>query len=242
MSVKQGLLALLSEGPMFGAQLRSEFEGRTGGTWPLNIGQVYTTLSRLERDNLVEYDGPADTEGRIRYRLTANGQAAVARWWAAPVNRSDTPRNELVIKLALAITAPGVDVHDIATRQRTATLTHLRDLTRLKQRALDALADTTGTANQPRPAVQASDKSATLPGNQDLAWLLVLENLIFAAEAEVRWLDHVESRLVQGARVDAPSTGPSIEANTTPFHQVAPRPPDAAPASTPPDTGSMPTR
>ncbi len=54
MSVRSGLMALLAEGEKYGAQLRSEFETRTGGTWPLNVGQVYTTLDRLVRDGLVE--------------------------------------------------------------------------------------------------------------------------------------------------------------------------------------------
>ena len=65
MSVKQALLALLEEGPMYGYQLRAEFEQRTGATWPLNVGQVYTTLARLERDGLVEGDRRADAEGHV---------------------------------------------------------------------------------------------------------------------------------------------------------------------------------
>lgn len=223
MSVKQGLLALLSEEPKYGAQLRSEFESRTGGTWPLNIGQVYTTLTRLERDGLVEQDGPADDEGRIRYRLTDAGREAVAQWWAAPVDRSDTPRDELVIKLALAVTAPGVDVQEVAQRQRTATLSHLRDLTRLKQGVLDTL-----------PEEGGGDTSRA-----DLAWLLVLENLIFGAEAEVRWLDHVESRLAREAsrsRSAAPATRPADADTprparpTLPAHPARPAAPDLAPA------------
>ena len=56
MSIRQGILAMLAAGPRYGYQLRTEFEERTGGTWPLNIGQVYTTLSRLERDGLVDRD------------------------------------------------------------------------------------------------------------------------------------------------------------------------------------------
>jgi DNA-binding PadR family transcriptional regulator len=187
MSVRLGLMALLAEAPMYGARLRAEFEQRTGGTWPINVGQIYTTLGRLERDGLVEQDGPADAEGRISYRLTDAGRAEVALWWSTPVDRDSTPRDELVIKLALAVTAPGVDVQAVAQRQRTATLTHLRDLTRLKQQALDSRAT--------RDA--ASDGGRGL--DHDLAWLLVLENLIFAAEAEVRWLDHVESRLAREA-------------------------------------------
>ena len=183
MSIRRGLLALLAQEPMYGAQLRSEFESRTGGTWPLNVGQVYTTLTRLERDGLVEAAGGADDEGRIDYRLTDLGRTEVERWWAAPVDRGDTPRDELVIKLALAVTASGVDVQRIVQTQRTATLRHLQDLTKLKRATPDE-ADGRG------------------PGDQnELAWLLVLDNLVYAAEAEIRWLDHVETRLARhGAR------------------------------------------
>ena len=175
MSVRQGLLALLATEPMYGARLRAEFEARTGGTWPLNVGQVYQTLTRLERDGLVEAVG-ADDEGRISYRLTRTGRAEVTRWWLSPVDRQSTPRDELVIKLALAVTVDGVDVTKVVQTQRTATLRHLQDLTRLKQRATTSH--------------ESGDH-----GDVDLAWLLVLENLIFAGEAEVRWLDHVEARL-----------------------------------------------
>jgi DNA-binding PadR family transcriptional regulator len=172
MSVRQGLLALLAEQPMYGAQLRTEFEVRTGGTWPLNVGQVYTTLARLERDGLVEAAGGPDEDGRIAYRLTEEGRVAVGRWWLTPVDRDDHPRSELAIKLALAVTLDGVDVPVVVQTQRTRTLRSLQDLTRLKRQA------------------DAAD---------DLAWTLVLEHLVFAAEAEVRWLDHVEARLHRAA-------------------------------------------
>jgi DNA-binding PadR family transcriptional regulator len=179
MSVRQALLALLDEQPMYGAQLRAQFERRTGGTWPLNVGQVYQTLSRLERDGLVEAAGAADEEGKIAYRLTDAGRAAISSWWTTPVDRAEAPRDELVIKLALAVTMPGIDVPAVVQAQRTQTLRQLQDLTRLKQRADE---------------------------REDLAWLLVLDNLVFAAEAEVRWLDHVEAKLIRSrGRVAAPT-------------------------------------
>jgi DNA-binding PadR family transcriptional regulator len=181
MSIRRGLLALLAQEPMYGAQLRTEFESRTGGTWPLNVGQVYTTLSRLERDGLVEGAGGADGEGRIAYRLTDQGRTEVARWWAAPVDRGNTPRDELVIKLALAVTVPGVDIPRLVQTQRTATLRHLQDLTKLKRSTPD----------------EAAGRGPD--GRNELAWLLVLDNLVYAAEAEIRWLDHVESRLAREA-------------------------------------------
>ena len=62
MSVKHGLLALLCEGPRYGYELKAAFETRTGEAWPLNVGQVYTTLARLERDGQVA-DAP-EVHGR----------------------------------------------------------------------------------------------------------------------------------------------------------------------------------
>lgn len=181
MSIRLGLLALLAERPMYGAQLRTEFESRTGGAWPLNVGQVYTTLGRLERDGLVRNLG-CDDDSHIAYELTGEGRALTAAWWASPVGRVETPRNELVIKLALAVTSPGVDVSAVVQTQRTATIRHLQDLTRLK-------------------AIPGSHpRGVRLPPTSpesDLAWSLVLESLLFAADAETRWLDHVEATLVR---------------------------------------------
>jgi DNA-binding PadR family transcriptional regulator len=169
MSVRQALLALLEEGPRYGYQLRAEFEQRTGSTWPLNVGQVYTTLTRLERDGLVEGTG-ADDEGHVMYEVTTAGRDEVSAWFTTPVPRTQPPRDELAIKLALAVTVTGVDVGSLIQRQRTATMTALRDYTRLKR-----------------------------DGDGDLAWSLVLDSLVFAAEAEIRWLDHCETRLRRAA-------------------------------------------
>jgi len=184
MSVRHALLALLEQQPMYGAQLRTEFESRTGSTWPLNIGQVYTTLNRLERDGLVESRG-ADSDGHPLYALTEQGRAEVADWFDAPVARAQPPRDELAIKLAIAVTLPRMDVAAMVQRQRTATMAALQDYTRLKRQAT------------------ASDATA------DLAWSLVLDSLVFAAEAEIRWLDHCEARLRRVAREAAPATSPA---------------------------------
>lgn len=183
MSIPHSLLALLAERPMYGAQLKTEFERRTGGTWPLNVGQVYTTLSRLERDGLVVPTGEPDDEGRISYRLTDHGSVEAESWWTKPVIRDSAPRSELAIKLALAVTGVDVDVAEVVQIQRRTTMTHLHDLTRLKR-------------SRPRA------------GGADLSWSLVLEHLIFAAEAETRWLDHVEMSVVRARReTGSPGSG-----------------------------------
>lgn len=170
MTVRNALLALLEQGPMYGYQLRSEFESRTGATWPLNVGQVYTTLSRLERDGLVEGTG-ANDEGHVIYRVTPLGREEVARWFNSPVPRDQPPRDELAIKLALAVTTDGVDLAAVIQQQRSATMKVLQDYTRLKR---------------------ADPKTLT---TEEFAWSLVLDSLIFTAEAEIRWLDHSEARV-----------------------------------------------
>lgn len=175
MSVKHGLLALLAEEPMGVYRLRKEFESRTGGSWPVNIGQVYSTVQRLERDGLVERleDDADDVD---RFRTTDQGLAKAQAWWRSPVSRGDTGRDELVIKLALAVSAVGVDVRDIVQTQRAETMRAMRDFTRLKAQ------------------VPAPGEPVTRP---ELAWSLVLDHHTFVAEAEVRWLDHIEAAVLR---------------------------------------------
>jgi DNA-binding PadR family transcriptional regulator len=185
MSIKHGLLALLEREPMYGYQLRTEFDTTTGSTWPLNVGQVYTTLARLERDGLVT-PGEEDEEGRVRYSITDAGREELAAWFATPVSSSDRPRDELAIKLALAVTVPGVDVAAVVQRQRAATITAMQDLTRLKK-----------------------------AGAGDLSWTLVLESMRYQLEAEIRWLDHCEATLARAAHERAARAGGTSTTDNT---------------------------
>jgi DNA-binding PadR family transcriptional regulator len=142
MSIKHGLLALLRAEPKYGYQLRGEFEAATGATWPLNIGQVYTTLTRLERDGLVQpATDPAAGDigdGRSMYEITDAGLAELTNWFETPVTRESRPRDELAIKLALALAVPGVNVAAVVQRQRAATMQSLQELTRLKRNSRDS--------------------------------------------------------------------------------------------------------
>ena len=170
MSVRQSLLAILDQEPCYGYQLRTEFDRRTGSTWPLNVGQIYNTLDRLERDGLVAKDD-IDKQGHVYWRITEAGSAEVRRWLDSPVERAAGTRDELAIKLAVAATLPGVDVGHVIQTQRRASLVQLQELNRAKY------------------------AGANPDGPEELAWSLVVDSMIFAAEAEVRWLDHTEQRL-----------------------------------------------
>jgi len=166
MSVRFALLALLSEGPKYGLQLRQEFEARTGEVWPLNVGQVYTTLQRLERDGLVQADG-ADDGPQRSYRITDDGDTELHEWLARPPAESQPPRDELLIKVLVATQVPGVDVHDVVQ-------VHRRHLVQLMQ--------------------QYTAVKASAPAD-DVALGLVVDAELFRLEAAVRWLDAADIRL-----------------------------------------------
>lgn len=173
MSVRLGLLALLAEGSAHGYQLKTDFEHRTGGSWALNIGQVYTTLQRLERDGLVE--ALPSVGDRNEYRITHDGEAALEAWFGTPVLPEAPGRDELTIKVLLAVAAGNVDVSGVIQRQRRASVEQLQAYTRRK---------------------------AQSDPERDLAFLVLIDALIFRTEAEVRWLDACEARIAALGRPD----------------------------------------
>jgi DNA-binding PadR family transcriptional regulator len=197
MSVRHALLALLTEGPKYGLQLRQEFESRTGEVWPLNVGQVYLTLQRLERDELVESDdGDRSGPQKKTFRITSAGADELATWLRTPPDLANPPRDELVIKVLVALRLPGVDVPDLLQ-------VHRRQLVELMQRYAHIKAE-------------ASPDDLSLP--------LVADAELFRLEGVVRWLDAADARLSQrlgdndarrtaaGADADAQSTRSRLEA------------------------------
>lgn len=165
MGLKEGLLCLLAMGESHGYELKSQLEATTGDTWQVNIGQIYTTLQRLERDGLVTQAGVDD--GRIDYTLTENGHEVAALWMQSPVDLAVAGRDEISLKIVMAIRSGVDDPRRVVERQRGSTMSLLQDYTALKAEEED----------------------------QEIGWLLYLDRLIFSAEAELRWLDKVESRL-----------------------------------------------
>jgi DNA-binding PadR family transcriptional regulator len=171
-SVPHALLALLSERPKYGLRLQNEFEARTGEVWPLNVGQVYTTLQRLERDGLVESDGDGEGERsqkQKRYRITSAGAQALAEWLRTPPELVPPPRDELVIKVLVALQVPGIDVPEILQVHRRHAIEVMQRYTRIKAEAAE----------------------------DDVALALVADAELFRLEAIVRWLDAADVRLKQ---------------------------------------------
>lgn len=167
MSVRHALLALLSEGPKYGLRLRQEFEARTGEVWPLNIGQVYTTLQRLERDALVESDDAQGDGPQNVFRITAAGRRELDEWLRTPPDTLSPPRDELVIKVQVALRVPGVDVHDVIQAHRRHLVETMQRYTHLKAEGSE----------------------------DDVGLGLIVDAELFRLEGVVRWLDAADARL-----------------------------------------------
>lgn len=166
MSVRHALLALLSEGPKYGLQLRQEFEAGTGEVWPLNVGQVYTTLQRLERDGMVEAEAGDDGPQRA-YHLTDLGATELDEWLRTPPDMSSPPRDELVIKVLIGLRLTDVDMRDLVQVHRRQLVELMQQYTRLKEDATD----------------------------EDIGLSLVIDSEVFRLDSLIRWLDSVEGRL-----------------------------------------------
>jgi DNA-binding PadR family transcriptional regulator len=173
------MLALLSEGPKYGLQLREEFETRTGEVWPLNVGQVYTTLQRLERDGLVESDGDADGAQKA-YRITPGGAEELSTWLLTPPDLSSPPRDELVMKVLVALTVPGADVPGIIQAHRRYLIQLMQQWTHIKEEADPA----------------------------DLNLGLAVDAELFRLDSVVRWLNAADGRIKRAA-ADLAAAGPA---------------------------------
>src|SRR5579862_3266711 len=167
MSVRHALLGLLSEGPKYGHQLRQEFEARTGDVWALNVGQVYTTLQRLERDGLVESEDEAAEGPQKVFRITEGGAEELEHWLQTPPDLTTPPRDELVIKILVALAMPEVDVHDVIQVHRRYLVELMQQWTRLKEDEAEV----------------------------DLPLALVIDAELGRLDSVIRWLDTADGRL-----------------------------------------------
>lgn len=179
MSIGMSLLAILDEGPSYGLRLKLQFEARTGGVWPLNVGQVYTTLDRLERDGLVRQVAGASVETQKAREITDAGRVRLRSWFERPQDEDPPARDETVLKLVMAVRHTSVNAEDVIQAERRGAVELLREFTKLKRDA---------------------------PADADLGWALLIESLIFKTEARVRWLDACEARL---RRSSATSVAPA---------------------------------
>src|SRR5438067_311930 len=135
MSLKFGILGVLAEEPMHGYEVKNRFENLHGDSWVVNIGQVYTSLQRLELNRLVEPVGRRGDRGKLAYRLTPDGRLALETWLFNPETEPQQLREEIYVKLLLASRADGGRLGGLLAAQRHVYLQRLKDLAELEMKA-----------------------------------------------------------------------------------------------------------
>jgi DNA-binding PadR family transcriptional regulator len=169
--IKFLLLGLLAEAPRHGYELKSLFEQLFGGTWPLNPGQVYMTLERLEEAGLVTSQRVEQEllPDRRVYSITEDGRQELKLWTAEPSIGPIRLRDELFAKVLTALVSGQADPLGMIWAQRR---THMQALAELRSRRVD-------------PALHPATK-------------LILTGAILRTEADLRWLDQCEEYLKEG--------------------------------------------
>lgn len=162
------LLGLLDAEPRYGYELKAVFEQFLGGTWRLNIGQIYTSLAKLEGEGLLHAQvvPQDDSPDRKVYALTRAGRQALAAWATTIDDGPVRLREELFLKVAVLSLRDGEAARAFVHQQRTAHLATLASLTDLQR----------------DPA-------------QHPATELLLEAAMLRLEADLRWLDLAEARI-----------------------------------------------
>jgi DNA-binding PadR family transcriptional regulator len=165
--MRELFLALIAGKFGYGYELKQALEQEFGELLPaLNAGQIYSTLARLERDDLVVGQHVEGDSRRKRvYELTDAGRAALARWIETPVPGMWL-KDEFFMKLVVVASAGLADPKTLIDRQRREYLQSLRDL--------DALLATNG---------------------KGVAAELLVEGAVLHAKADLEWLDLIEHRL-----------------------------------------------
>ncbi len=191
MSVRNAILGLLSQHPRHGYELRRAFEALVGGeaTWDVKPAQIYTTLSRLEEAGYVRQAEPqgetvaaeggstmANPPDKRIYELTPQGRAELAAWFSTGVE-GEHQRDEFYIKLMLSLDGEVVSPYQVIHAQRSRLYQDLHDLT--------------------------ARRNTTDP-RSELAQIFLLDKAIMHIEADLRWLDMIESRLDEIRRQPVP--------------------------------------
>jgi len=155
------MLGLLAEEPLHGYELKARFEAMLGGSWEVNIGQVYATLQRLERDGLVRAVGTRGDRGKLAYELSDQGRSALDAWLAQPDFGPQQLREDFYVKVLLASRLANGDLRPLLGRQRRGYLQRMRDLNRLEERA----------RREDRHDLARLVRGALLHAEADLKWI-----------------------------------------------------------------------
>jgi DNA-binding PadR family transcriptional regulator len=135
MSLAHSMLGLLEERPQHGYELKLRYDERFQSARPMPFGQVYATLSRLQRDGFADVAAVESGAGPDRklYVITPAGVSDLERWLDEPTT-AGVARSELFSRVVVALIS-GRDPDAVLDRQRSAHLVRMREVTERRRGA-----------------------------------------------------------------------------------------------------------
>ncbi|MFJ6708866.1 MULTISPECIES: PadR family transcriptional regulator [unclassified Streptomyces] len=131
MPIHHAVLALLTQRPNHGYELKARFEEAIGPQWGgLNIGHLYQILERLVRDGYVSRSQVTQTDrpDKNLYTLTEAGEAELRTWATTAWVRVGGFRDELFLKLLGASALGAQALTMLIESQRQTYLSELAGL------------------------------------------------------------------------------------------------------------------
>jgi DNA-binding PadR family transcriptional regulator len=174
MSIKYAILGILAEGDLHGYELKSNFDDKVGDFWSLNYGQIYSTLDRLEKEELVTHDRQAQDRRPDRkiFRITPQGRNELEKWLSTPVTKVRALRDEFFVKLVFMNKNNPGPVLDLIEKQKALYLKHMNRLTHRKVALKKGLENLDALTTE-----------------------LLMDAGLFHAEADIKWLTHCEAKI-----------------------------------------------
>jgi DNA-binding PadR family transcriptional regulator len=174
MSIKYAILGILAEGDLHGYELKSSFDEKVGEFWSLNYGQIYSTLDRLEKEELVTHGRQPQEKRPDRkiFSITPQGRSELEKWLSTPVTRVRALRDEFFVKLVFMDKANPGPVLELIEKQKVLYLKHMNRLTHRK--------------------VALKKEAKNLEG---LTTELLMDAGLFHAEADIKWLSLCEEKI-----------------------------------------------
>lgn len=172
MHAQNCLLGFLSQGPNYGYELKKMYDSLFGRDKPILPGQIYSTLSRLERDGKVEEISSDDTDeksagpNRIKYQITDKGSEYFEQWLREPEKINPYLQTTMYFKVVLAL-MNNRDATKFLDAQRHSHIAKMRELTKQRNET------------------------------DDLATTLLIDNSIYHIEADLRWMELAYDRINQ---------------------------------------------
>jgi DNA-binding PadR family transcriptional regulator len=179
MSLRYGILGLLTYGPMTGYHLKKVFDGSINHMWSASLSQIYRDLGSLEQKGYISsaIEHQEDRPDKKVYTITEEGKTAFHEWLADfPEKLAPAKRDDFMLRVFFG-----------SQLEKTDLLHQFKRFIAQKQKALKMLDSIKNEfSRKGMEAVSEDDK---------LYWYFTIRRAVLTLEALVAWAEECVQEL-----------------------------------------------